>query len=251
MKSLEKYLEETVLAPENATSNNVTASEAAFLEKYVGTEWQEDLKDKGLMKPAHVESVAGFSPQSSETSAPSAQELAEESAASLEQPEVADSVKKPDENDIETLIAAGKDVQLVSFYLSEQEFAVPIYDVQEVIRRIEATKLPKAPPFVVGIINLRGRVTPIVDLASMLGVRPGKDDGPSRFIVVCKRQDLQIGLMVRSIATMHRAHAENIEWGIESSVGVAANYLSGLLKHENNLIKIVSVGSLISAVLNR
>ncbi len=251
MKSLEKYLEETVMAPEKKQTGDVTESEAAFLEKYVGTDWQQDLKDKGLTKPAQVESVAGFGPRPEEEAQASAPTHGVEDVSDAEQTQPVDSLEQSEEDDIEQLIASGKDVQLVSFYLSEQEFAVPIFDVQEVIRRIEATKLPKAPDFVLGIINLRGRVTPIVDLASMLGVRPGKDDGPSRFIVVCKRKDLQIGLMVRTIATMHRAHAENIEWGIESSVGVAANYLSGLLKHDNKLIKIVSVGSLISKVLNR
>ena len=61
-------------------------------------------------------------------------------------------------------------LQLVTFSIGEEEFGVDILKVQEIIRTMEITKVPKAPEFVEGVINLRGKVIPIIDLRKRFGI---------------------------------------------------------------------------------
>ena len=60
--------------------------------------------------------------------------------------------------------------QVVSFDIGAEEFAVGILEVQEIIRMVEITQVPKAPHYVVGVINLRGKVIPIMDLRLRFGL---------------------------------------------------------------------------------
>ena len=63
-------------------------------------------------------------------------------------------------------------LQLVTFSIGEEEFGVNILKVQEIIRTMEITKVPRAPEFVEGVINLRGKVIPIIDLRRRFGLAP-------------------------------------------------------------------------------
>src|SRR5690606_25794804 len=63
-------------------------------------------------------------------------------------------------------------LQLVTFRLSLEEFGVSIHALQEIIRMMPITRVPKAPPFVEGVVNLRGQVIPIIDLRKRIGMPP-------------------------------------------------------------------------------
>ena len=124
---------------------------------------------------------------------------------------------------------------------------MPISQVQEVIRAVPVTRLPAAPAHILGIMNLRGRVVPLLSMDSLLGLTsPG---GEGRFIIVCRCRDMLLGLVVEAIAAMHQARGEDVEWGVEARVGVAAELIAGLLKVRDNLVKILSVDSLFQKVL--
>ena len=84
------------------------------------------------------------------------------------------------------LVAAAGDelLQLVSFKIGPEEFGVDITKVQEINRMVDITKVPQAPEFVEGVINLRGKVIPIIDLRKRLGVAHQDDDKNTRIIVV-------------------------------------------------------------------
>ena len=140
-------------------------------------------------------------------------------------------------------------MQLVSFTVGPNEFALPITAIQEVIKYVAPTKLPSAPSSISGIINLRGRVTPLLRLRRMLGIAVGQEAAREKFIVVCSHGGLQVGLMVDAVVTMYRARGEDIEWGLESHVGVDARHLAGLLKKDERLISILSIESLTKGVL--
>jgi len=134
----------------------------------------------------------------------------------------------------------------VGFRVGGQELAVPIAQVQEVIRAVPVTRIPAAPAHVLGIMNLRGRVVPMLDMASLLGLAAV---GENRFIVVCRRHDMLLGLLVESIAAMHQARAEDVEWALEAKVGVSAECIAGLLTVRDTLVKILSVDSVFQKVL--
>jgi purine-binding chemotaxis protein CheW len=137
---------------------------------------------------------------------------------------------------------------MVGFFLGDQEFTVPTVAVQEVIRAVPASKLPTAPPMVAGVINLRGKITPLVHLRDLLEVgspRLGED----KFIIVCRRQGLQLGMIIERVHTMYRVQQSDIDWGIEVHLGINVDYVAGLLKLREQLVGIVSVDRIIASIL--
>ena len=75
-------------------------------------------------------------------------------------------------------------LQLVTFSIGEEEFGVNILKVQEINRTMEITKVPRSPEFVEGVINLRGKVIPIIDLRRRFGLSSKPEDKDTRIIVL-------------------------------------------------------------------
>jgi purine-binding chemotaxis protein CheW len=75
-------------------------------------------------------------------------------------------------------------VQLVGFVVGEEEFAVPILAIQEIIKPIEWTRVPFVPDYVLGVFNLRGNVLPLIDLRKKFGAPSNDIDENTRFIVM-------------------------------------------------------------------
>jgi len=75
-------------------------------------------------------------------------------------------------------------VQLVGFVVGDEEFAVPILSIQEIIKPIEWTRVPFVPDYVLGVFNLRGNVLPLIDLRKKFGASSDEIDENTRFIVM-------------------------------------------------------------------
>lgn len=223
MKTPEAYFMDNVRLPSEERGNDMTDAEKAFLDKYVGVGGDELLESTPVADPRGDAVVSGMAA-----------------------PEGAATDDLPDGMNEDEWLREQTEIQLVSFMVGDREFAMPITATQEVIKTVPVTKLPSAPGFIVGIINLRGRVTPLLRLKTLLGVSTDKED---RFIVVCRHKGLQVGLMINAVATMYRVSGQDIEWGLESHVGVNAEYLVGLLKNDDKLIGILSVDGLTHGVL--
>ena len=104
----------------------------------------------------------------------------------------------------------GEVLQLVSFQLGQEEFAIDILGVQEIIRLVEITPVPNAPYYVEGVVNLRGKVIPIINLRSRFGlslVEPTKD---TRIIVV-EVDHSSLGFIVDSVEEVLRLPEHVIE----------------------------------------
>lgn len=155
---------------------------------------------------------------------------------------------EPEEASLEEMLKHEQEIQMVGFFIGEQEFTIPTAAVQEVIRYMPVAKLPAAPSFVAGVINLRGRVTPLVELRDILEVRsPRKEQ--DKFIIICRRQGLQIGMLIEKVHTMYRVPQADIEWGIETHLGINGECIAGLFKQNEQLVSIVSVDRVIADVL--
>jgi purine-binding chemotaxis protein CheW len=150
--------------------------------------------------------------------------------------------------DMEESLKLEENLQLVGFFLGQQELTVPISMVQEVIRFVQPTKLPAAPDFLEGIVNLRGKVTPLIRLSSLLGMG-GKQGEQEGFIVVCRHRGLQLGLITQTVASMYRVSGKDVEWGVESHLGVNVEYIIGLLKSEGKLIGVLSLDRIVEKIL--
>lgn len=103
------------------------------------------------------------------------------------------------------------DEQVVVFRLGKEEFGVPIESVQEIVRvPEELTHVPKAPPFVEGVINLRGAVLPVIDLRRRLGL-PTVERSDRQRVMVFLIEGMRTGFIVDSVAEVLRIHKSAIE----------------------------------------
>ncbi len=93
----------------------------------------------------------------------------------------------------------GRILQLVTFKLENEEFGVDILKVQEINKMIDITRIPNAPSFVEGVINLRGKIIPIVDLRKRLGFEGRAYDKSTRIIVV-ELDGMVLGFIVDSVS---------------------------------------------------
>lgn len=139
-------------------------------------------------------------------------------------------------------------LQLVTFGIDEEEFGVDILRVQEIIRIMEITKVPKSPPFVEGVINLRGKVIPIIDLRRRFGMPAKKYDKSTRIIVVDISMST-IGFVVDSVSEVLRIPASTVEPTPPSAlIGQNdSNYISGMSKLSDRLLILLDLDKLLTS----
>ena len=82
------------------------------------------------------------------------------------------------------------ETQVVTFQLGNEEYAIDILQVQEIVMMTEITRMPKAPRFIEGIVNLRGQMIPIIDMRKRFDLAEGKHDSDTRIIIVDIGHDL-------------------------------------------------------------
>jgi purine-binding chemotaxis protein CheW len=125
--------------------------------------------------------------------------------------------------------------QLVVFELAGESYGVEISRVQEIDRMQAITVVPQAPPFVEGVINLRGRITPVVDLRTRFGL-PKAEPTPLTRIVVVKAGEEWVGLVVDAVSEVLRIPVDAIEPPSAMVTTAESTYLRGIAKLESRLI---------------
>lgn len=131
-------------------------------------------------------------------------------------------------------------VQLVTFKLGNEEFALDILKVQEINRVVEITKVPKAPDFVEGVINLRGRVIPIVDIRKKFHLNIKEATKETRIIVV-NIMNKTIGLIVDSVSEVLRISSSTIQPPPPLIAGLDSDYIKGVGKLDERLIILLDI----------
>jgi len=126
-------------------------------------------------------------------------------------------------------------LQLVSFKIGPEEFGVDITKVQEINRMVDITKVPQAPAYVEGVINLRGKVIPIIDLRKRLGVQLQENDKNTRIVVVDIDSHV-MGMIVDSVSEVLRIPVSTIEPPPDIATGVNAEYIQGVAKMDERLL---------------
>lgn len=131
-------------------------------------------------------------------------------------------------------------IQVVSFFVAEQLFLLPVEGIQEVLRHMELVRVPQAPEFVAGAINLRGTVMPLVHLSALLtNSRQLRYDERS-FIIVTGSSSLQMGLIIDRVNSMHMIPQKKIIWNAESKLGEAAEFLSAIVDLDDRVCGMIS-----------
>ncbi len=126
-------------------------------------------------------------------------------------------------------------LQLVSFNIGEEEFGVDILKVQEINRMLEVTRVPNAPEYVDGVINLRGKVIPIIDLRRRFGMERKEHDKNTRIVVV-ELSGKVVGFVVDAVQEVLRIHKSVTEPPPPIAAGIEADYITAVGKLEDRLL---------------
>ncbi len=136
--------------------------------------------------------------------------------------------------------------EFLSVRLGTQEFAMDIRSIREIRGWIASTQLPYAPSFIKGMINLRGSVLVVIDLAQRLGLAGSEPDAAS-VVVVVECGERTLGLLVDAVCdiiTVTHDMRQNIP---ETGSDVPKSFVEGLVMMENRIISILSIPALIPA----
>ena len=148
------------------------------------------------------------------------------------------------DDNIETQLS-GRTLQVVSFALGSEEYGVDIAQVQEINRMVTITHVPQAAQFMEGVINLRGRLIPIVDLRTRFGMRSSERTKNTR-IVVTEIGSKRVGMIVDSVSEVLRIPVEQIEDAPDLVAGVDTEYIRGVGKMGDRLIIMLDLARVIS-----
>ncbi|MDH3892244.1 MAG: chemotaxis protein CheW [candidate division Zixibacteria bacterium] len=138
----------------------------------------------------------------------------------------------------------GELLQLVSFNIGSEEFGVDILKVQEINRMVEITRVPQAPHYVEGVINLRGKVIPIVDLRKRFNLEVKEYDKNTRIVVVDISGNI-MGMVVDSVSEVLRLPSNTIEPPPEIVASINSEYIKGVAKLEDRLLIFLDLSKVI------
>ena len=126
-------------------------------------------------------------------------------------------------------------LELISFRIGEQEYCVDIMAVREIRGWAAATPLPQSPPYVRGVINLRGAVLPIIDLANRLGFGVTEPDA-RHVIIVVRIGGRVVGLLVDAVSEILTTTADAIQPTPDVACDAVKRFVKGILAVEGRMI---------------
>ena len=135
-------------------------------------------------------------------------------------------------------------LQLVTFRLGEEEYALDILTVRDINRMMEITRVPRAPDFIEGVVNLRGNVIPVLDLRKRFGLPPRERDKSTR-IIVTEVGSRVVGFIVDMVKEVLRIRSDTVEPPGEIT-GVDAEYILGVGKVEDRLLILLDVDKVLT-----
>jgi purine-binding chemotaxis protein CheW len=137
-----------------------------------------------------------------------------------------------------------KDLQIVGFRIGRETFGLPIAAVREIVRVPEITSVPNAPDFIEGVINLRGRIIPVVDLRKRFGEPVGAPNKKNRIVVV-EVENRSLGLMVNSASEVLKIPPSEIEAPHSVFQEGDLNYITGVGKLHGRLVILLDLSKVL------
>ena len=140
-----------------------------------------------------------------------------------------------------------KPVELLTFQLSEQEYSLDIMCVREIRGWTKATPMPHSPSYMKGVINLRGAVLPVMDLAQRLGL-PVTEHTDRNVIIVVKHEDTLAGLLVDAVSDIIALTDEDMQPPPDAVNGTQPGVIKSLTLIEDRMIRILDLSQLITTL---
>lgn len=130
--------------------------------------------------------------------------------------------------------------QMVAFRLAGETYGIPIALVHEIIRPCEITDIPRTADYVLGVINLRGKIVPVIDLRRRLALPPTEETRATRIVVVEVEQGI-VGMMVDAVTEVLRLPLSQIEPPSDLVGNVETDLVRGVGKREDGLIILLDI----------
>jgi purine-binding chemotaxis protein CheW len=135
---------------------------------------------------------------------------------------------------------AAPDVKVIVFQLMDKEYAIPVSQVRSIEKVQHITRVPKAAPFVKGVINLRGVVTPVIDLRSRF-LLPEQEHSEDTRVIIAGIDEMEVGLVVDAANDVLDIPTDAIESQPEVAGSAGADYISGVAKLEKRLLVLLNL----------
>lgn len=157
-----------------------------------------------------------------------------------------DNFDKTRETEKEMQGQKGMAQQFLTFTIDREEYGVDIMTVREIKGWTETTRLPNAPEFMRGVMNLRGLIIPIFDLRTRF--RRGLTEAtPKHVVIILAVGERNIGILVDTVSDILDASADQIKPAPTTGTHIEADYISGLISIEDRMVVILSVDNLFDA----
>jgi len=137
-------------------------------------------------------------------------------------------------------------VHLVCFRIGKETYGVDISTVREIVRVEEITRVPGTPAFMLGVVNLRGRILSVVDLGHHLSLTPSTVTGSSR-ILVTQLDGVMVGFLVDAATEVAKISADQVEPPPAFTGSIEVEYLEGVAKSRNELIIILNLNKVLGS----
>jgi purine-binding chemotaxis protein CheW len=136
--------------------------------------------------------------------------------------------------------------KFLTFFLAAEEYGIEILKVHEIIGMMLITSVPRTPEFIRGVINLRGKVIPIVDLRLKFGMEP-KEKTEETCIIVVHVEGVEIGIMVDRVSEVLNIASEEIEAPPSFGADVNTDFILGLGKSQGKVKILLDIDRVLSA----
>lgn len=138
-------------------------------------------------------------------------------------------------------------IQMVTFRIGEEEFGVDIIAVKEIIRLMQITMVPRAPEFIEGVINLRGKVIPVVNMRKRFNKPQHTPDSSTRIVVMELDQKI-VGFLVDGVSEVLRIPKTTVEDPPPVVAGIGSEYIRGIGKLDNRLLILLDLDHLLGSI---
>lgn len=136
--------------------------------------------------------------------------------------------------------------QYLGFKLGREEYGVDIQMITSIIEKnMKIARVPKAPKYILGVINLRGEIIPVMDTRMRLQLSTVEDTENTRIIIV-KVEEIVIGMVVDSVAEVIELDDDSIEGLSTFSSDITMDYISGVGKVDNRIVTLLNLENLIN-----
>ncbi len=138
-------------------------------------------------------------------------------------------------------------LELLTFRLSDQEYSLDIMCVREIRGWTRATPLPHAPSYMKGVINLRGTVLPVMDLAQRLGL-PEQQQSDRNVIIVVNHEDSMTGLLVDAVSDIVALTQNDLQPPPDGSATGGINVIKALTLIDDRMIRVLDLSQLVATM---